>query len=345
MSLFRRSSISGSGTSPSHRTRFASQLELPPGNGGSILVAVDGKPRGWDALEWAAAEAASRRCLLRIVHAFRSSPALVGAPLALPVDLWSGSAFETAKGILSEAVTRARIVAPDIQITVCGRPGTATDAILRECKSDALIVLGHGRTSGRIGSAISVARRVSRRASSPVAVVTLAPSPVSGRGAGRVVAGLDGTENPVDVLDFAFRSAQRRGVGVTLIHAYPALEPIARWARPTDSMTAPSTPSSIEYLVRLCQETYPDVDLKQSTRPKCSSVSLIRESTGAAVLVVGAQRRRSRRVAFGLTRRDALQLAQSPVAIVRSSVNPANEGSEYAASDSCMRKLQPPGAK
>jgi nucleotide-binding universal stress UspA family protein len=35
---------------------------------GTVLVAVDGSGQSWDALEWAAAEAAARRCTLRIVH-------------------------------------------------------------------------------------------------------------------------------------------------------------------------------------------------------------------------------------------------------------------------------------
>jgi len=48
---------------------------LPPREDtGPILVAVDGYPHGWDALEWAAAEAAARACALRIVHVINWSP-------------------------------------------------------------------------------------------------------------------------------------------------------------------------------------------------------------------------------------------------------------------------------
>jgi nucleotide-binding universal stress UspA family protein len=332
MSFLRRSSTFGSGASASSRTSFASQLELRSSDGGSILVAVDGKPRGWDALEWAAAEALSRNCLLRIMHVFHLSPLFVGAGMEFPVDEWNASALDTAKRILAEAETRARIVAPDIQISVHAHQGTTTDTILREGKRDGLIVLGRSRTGGRIRSAMSVGRRVTRRAIGPVAIVALANPDARELSAGRVVVGLDGTEDPLEVLGFAFRSAQRRGIGVTLIHAYPALNLLTRWATASGSMTAASSSGSIPYSVQLCQETYPDVDLKERILSSCSSLSLVAQSTGAALLVVGAQRRRSRRVAFGLPRRDALHRVQNPVAIVRSlcSPAPAHEGSQEA---------------
>ena len=35
-----------------------------------VLVAVDGSTAGWEALDWAAAEAAARRCELGVVHEF-----------------------------------------------------------------------------------------------------------------------------------------------------------------------------------------------------------------------------------------------------------------------------------
>ena len=320
MSLFRRSSISGPGTPESPRTGIASQLTLPSRDAGPILVAVDGNPRGWDALEWAAAESASRGCVLRIMHVFRSSPLFVGAPLEFSVNQWNVSATEAARRILTEAVTRARIVAPDIQITICGHQGITTAEILREGKRDALIVLGRGRTGGRIRSAMSVERRVTRRATSPVAVVTLAPSAAGGPSAGRVVVALERTHNPVEVLGFAFRSAQRRGVGVTLIQRYPASDPMMRGAAITASS---STTGSIEHSVRLCRQMYPEVDLTQRIHPRCSLSSLLAESKGAALLVVGARRRRLFPVAFGLSRKDRLHLAQSPVAIVRSGRLPA----------------------
>jgi nucleotide-binding universal stress UspA family protein len=328
MSLFRRSSTFGSSSS-SPQTGSVSQLELPPSDGGSILVAVDGKPRGWDALEWAAAEAASRHCLLRITNVFPSSLAFVGAPLEFPVGEWNVSQIESANRIIAEAVTRARIVAPDVHITACAHQGNTTATILREGKRDALIVLGGRRKRGRIRSVMSIGRRVTRGATGPVAIITLADLAARGSSAGRVVVGLDGTENPVNVLGFAFRSAQQRGVGVTLIHAYPALRLMARWATGNDLMTAAaSTPGSITDSVRLCQKRYSDVELRQKICSRCSSSSLIAESTGAALLVVGAQRRRSRRVAFGLTRRDALHLADNPVAIVGSLRPPATSVSE-----------------
>jgi len=148
MRVFRRSQSFGGATVPSHtsaRTQSSAQHDLPPNDSGSVLVAVNGKERGWDALEWAAAEAASRQCALRIVHAFRSSPLLVD-PLGTLVDEWK--AIEAASGVLTDAVNHARAVAPTLQVTAHMQEGSTTTAILREgSRGDGLPLLHIGRSS------------------------------------------------------------------------------------------------------------------------------------------------------------------------------------------------------
>ena len=65
MRVFRRSQSFGGATVPSGasaRAQSGAQHDLPPNDSGSVLVAVNGKEQSWDALEWAAAEAASRQC-------------------------------------------------------------------------------------------------------------------------------------------------------------------------------------------------------------------------------------------------------------------------------------------
>ena len=60
---------------------------------GPILVAVDGHRHSWDALEWAAAEAAARQCSLRILHAFHWSPTAVDLG-GMSVNAWDAGAEE-----------------------------------------------------------------------------------------------------------------------------------------------------------------------------------------------------------------------------------------------------------
>jgi len=101
---------------------------------GSILVAVDGRPSGWGALDWAAAEAAARGSVLRIVHAYTWS--------AFPLDAFSGLMMQyrdpradlDAGLVVEEAARRARGIDPTLRTSThlqggspptrfCGRAG------------------------------------------------------------------------------------------------------------------------------------------------------------------------------------------------------------------------------
>jgi len=322
VSVFRRSLSSGSKVDASRPSGLASAPappEIPRNDIGSILVGVDGSPRGWEALEWAAAEAASRDCSLRIMHVFHSSSAFAPVPWDISIDGWTDNGIEAAKHILAEAAARARLVAPTTPITAYAQQGTATAALLREGRSDTLIVLGQARKYGRVGRFRSVGRHVARRASCPVAIVSLTKSPAKGRLAGRVVVGLDGSENPLEVLGFAFRSAQRRAVGLTVIRASV---PRCATLSGSDTSTSPMTTSRLKHAaaedaLQLCHQAFPDVEIEQQAYPGPSNLALLAGSSGAALLVIGAPRRRLNNAPFGPVRRAAAWIAQSPVAVVR----------------------------
>jgi nucleotide-binding universal stress UspA family protein len=92
--------------------------ELDVGDGcSSILVAVNGRASGWRALDWAAAESSVRRCPLRIIHVIHDTLLILdpvgGAALARhPIEVPTFGAR-----ILEEAATRARLVAPEAEIS------------------------------------------------------------------------------------------------------------------------------------------------------------------------------------------------------------------------------------
>jgi len=322
MSVFRRSPAPRSDVDTPRAFEHSvmdSQSALPLHDDGSILVGVDGSSRGWNAVEWAAAEAESRQCSLRLLHAFRSTPAFSGIYWDASVVEWNRNATELATRILAEAATRARLVAPTIPITVHAREGTAAAAILRESRQGDLIVLGRGRRDDRTGSLLSVGRRVARRAHCSVAIVTLTDSSLAReRSAGRIVVGVDGTENSTDVIGFAFRSAQRRAVGLTVMHAHTSSRSTPGRLYPSSKqMSACALRSAtIERALQLCQRTYPDVEVMQFKYQGRSHLALLTEATGAALLVLGTPRGRSGRAPFGPVRRAALRMAQSPVAVV-----------------------------
>jgi nucleotide-binding universal stress UspA family protein len=299
--------------------RFIS-LPLPPdvrpGNA-SVVVAVNGGSSGWKALDWATAEAAARRAPLHIVHVV-AQPIMLVDPFggAGPVSIEPRAPFQGAL-VLEEAVRRTHRVAPDVTVDTSLAAGNIAAAIRCASRDSALTVVGRGRP-GRFGLPSS-AWRIARRAVSPVVIVELRDQRRSGPSAGRVVLGIDGTPGSGPAVVYAFQAAERRGVGLTVIHA------CMPWVGTLD----PGRGGGIEDLyllddidgvLEICRSAYPDVDVHRRFVPGSAAAALVAESTAAALLVVGASPRRRRGLApLGRVAASMFRMAHSPIAIVRAS--------------------------
>jgi nucleotide-binding universal stress UspA family protein len=188
----------------------------PRGEFESILVAVDGGAQGRDALEWAAAEAAVRNMPLRIMHAIRCPYDVTELPWGTSALPWGPSAECAGAAVADEALARAQAIAPTVPITAHLLVGGTVESIVREGRQDALIVVG--RRVARLGSAgRSVGGQVPRKAKSPVVMVALSGEGGTPRGAGgRVAVTVGDTKDPLIALEFAFRAASLRDVGVVV---------------------------------------------------------------------------------------------------------------------------------
>jgi nucleotide-binding universal stress UspA family protein len=135
------------------------------------MVAVNGGPSGWRALDWAAAEASAQHSELRILHAI-SWPCWGLDPLGnLALD-WSNTITpERGTLILDEAVAHARLTAPTTNITTHLVAGETAATIVRAGRDDTLIVVGSGQ--GRRRDRRSVASTVVRLAKGPTAIIGL----------------------------------------------------------------------------------------------------------------------------------------------------------------------------
>jgi nucleotide-binding universal stress UspA family protein len=87
-----------------------------PGKPDPVVVGVDEAGSAEDAVDWATAEAAARGCPLRVVHAFRPPLPADAYGFASPIDSFV-TAHTAAQLILGDAVTRARSVAPGIDVS------------------------------------------------------------------------------------------------------------------------------------------------------------------------------------------------------------------------------------
>lgn len=287
-----------------------------------MLVAVDDIASGWEPLEWATAEAAARRSALRIVHAI-TWPLLRVDAFGLPfANQLGGGEAEVAELVVSQAANHARVIAPEVEVTTHLQAGPTSAAVLREAHQDALIVLGRERLARRRGSFTrSATWSVARHASCPVAVVDLLNQPSPGPSTGRVVVMVDGAEEPTAALGFAFRSAQRRGVGVTALRTSMPPIPDDLEARIPDPAAAePLGGRTVEDALRRCRAAFPEVDVRQQLVATPAGQALVAESTGAALVVLSSRaHRRTRRALLGAAERTVLRSTHSPVAIVTTS--------------------------
>jgi nucleotide-binding universal stress UspA family protein len=281
-----------------------------------VLVAVDGSRSGWDALDWAAAEAAARRCELGVVHEF-AWPVCVDSFGVLYARVYDPDTVEAAEHLVLEAVRRAHLVALDLDVRTHLQAGAPASGICREAGAGALIVLGRDQRAGAFGR--SRWQRELRQASGTVAVVGLSsPGAGSGRAVARVVVGIDHPRDSTPILGFAFRAARRRGLGVTVLHVWSPRghsEFDAFGDEPPGSEFAKRR--QLDATMPGWSAAFPDVDVEQRLVRGPVGPALVAESDSAALLVVGSRGSRPWRLTFGSISKAVARSARCPVVVVR----------------------------
>ena len=292
------------------------------GKPGPVVIGVDEAGSAEDAVDWATAEAAARGCPLRVVHAFRPPLPADAYGFASPIDSFV-TAHTAARLILEDAVTRARSVAPGIDVSTRLVRGTAARALFGEARDARLLVLGsRGRSGLRALLSGSVAGPVSRHSPCPIVVIrpfaNRAADRVSLQAAPRVVVGVDPAASRSAAIGFAFHAASQRGIPLTVLSAWTP-------DRAADIETIPHSPHMAEAAAGRAvgetlapwREEFPTVPVITTLVCADPASALIAESSGAALLVVGSSSRgHLRRLLCGSVSRTVLRNAACPVAIV-----------------------------
>jgi nucleotide-binding universal stress UspA family protein len=284
-----------------------------------VVVAVGDDADG-HAVEWAAAEAWTRGCPLQVVHAQQLWWTVDPTGLIPVADL--STSRDAAEDILRTAVSRARAVAPDVDIYAEALFGCTARMLAAETRGAQLLVLGSRSEpfSGGVRGFFSrpLVGAVARGAACPVAVVRSLRSGVTA-GAPRVVVCAHGAGEWAAALGVAFRAAAQRGVPVIAVQG-----------------VAPDTPADHEAIAgsaavaEMCARTTLDralqpwrhrfADVRVGTRLLAGdpAVALVRESQGAALVVIGFRARvAARDGGIGRVGRAAAGRAQCPVVVVR----------------------------
>ncbi|GGK22150.1 stress-inducible protein [Streptomyces camponoticapitis] len=287
-----------------------------------VLVGVDGSPESLAAAEWAAAEASLSGHPLRLVRAWEE----VSYPSGSVPDVaggrhGAGRALRAAEGHLTRKFPGTRPTCELVQ-------GPAVPTLLAAAAEAETLVLGSRGLSGAAGYlAGSVASDVVAHAARPVVLVRSAAhrntaadaAPVTAS-PDRVVLGIDLAHHCEKVIEFAFDAAGRRGASLYVLHSYdlPMAYAIASAQMPEyQDLLAEERTDALTAVLRPWQEKYPTVHVTADAVMDRAADRLVKAASGAALLVIGRQERRSRLGAhLGHVAHSVIHHAVCPVAVV-----------------------------
>ena len=184
----------------------------------SVVVAVDGKPGGAEALAYAVDEAVRSDSSLHVVHAW---PGYLPQDL-VPVVAWAELRAE-AQEVLDRSTASARDLAADLEVTTELVVGPLVEGVLAAARGERLLVVGrssrHRLEAPRGGTPAALATR----AECPVVVVpttwTARPAP------GRIVVAMRSRTHARELLSHAFRIAEQRAARIVVVTAWELYDP------------------------------------------------------------------------------------------------------------------------
>lgn len=249
-----------------------------------IIVGVDGSADALRAVAWAAAEAALRRRRLHLVTASLTFGAAAGE---------SGTLRQEGERMLSQAVSAAWDTVPAGEFTVTGEIAAEmpAPALIQRSRRAALVVVGsQGIDAFRRGLPGSVGSAVARHGHCPVVVVHDTAGLEPAWAARPVLVGVDGSENSMAAVEFAYEEASRRKTGLVALHAWidssASTLPVRDWVR----VHAEQDLALAESLAGF-GERFPDVPVRRVVVPDRPARALVDHAVAAQLLVVGSHGR------------------------------------------------------
>ncbi|WP_149181948.1 universal stress protein [Streptomyces sp. TRM49041] len=289
----------------------------------TIAAGVDGSPESLAAADWAAREAGLRTLPLRLVHAW------LWQPLDVPLAQDREAEERRAQGVLDEAVAELRSRHPEVEVTAEVVSDTPVPALLAAADGAEMLVIGSRGHGALVGFLLgSYGQQVIAAATRPVVSVR-APQEAAPKeagpaaGGGEIVVGQQGgRDESAAVLEFAFRTAAARGVGVRAVRAW-SLPPL--YAYSPGSLRLADEAGGLEPYERKAlaealapwRERYPDVPVTEHVEIGSGGQVLLSVAGGAGLMVVG---RRVRHAPLGprigSVAHAVLHHAPCPVAVV-----------------------------
>ncbi|MFC7303483.1 universal stress protein [Streptomyces monticola] len=282
-----------------------------------LTVGVDGSEAGLQALDWAVDEAVRCGVPLRIVHGSSWEWYEGHEPsFSLNRDAVRQHAERLVEGAAQHVLDRARAVRVTAQVL----PDEPAAALIRESGSALAVVVG-SRGRGELAGLLlgSVSLSVAAHAECPVIVVRGAAAGRTGV-FGRVTVGVGDPQEAASAVEFALRSAERRGAALDAVHAWrcPAHE-VPDHPRAEDLMDEHRSRAEAALAEALPAATADRavVAVRRVAVEGRSRTALLDASARSDLLVVGAHRRKGHLgMHLGPVNHAVLHHAKCPVALI-----------------------------
>ncbi|MGN9906591.1 universal stress protein [Phytohabitans sp. LJ34] len=267
-----------------------------------IVVGFDESDGARAALRWAMDEGARGGAPVDLVYAF-DWPVMDGAASLAPAVWPDYGARDEAGKAVTAAVAQTHERHPDVAVTGAVVAGAATAVLVERSHRARLVVLGGRGAGGFAGQLVgSTSVSVSAHARCPVVVVR-GREPAAGA---PVVVGVDGSDQALLAVEFAFAAAAGRGTSLQVVRAgdQPAHVDAAR--------------AETAGLVSAWRDTYPQVPASVHVVAGSAAAALVEASGGAQLVAVGSRGRGGfRGLLLGSVSQQLLYHADCPVAVVR----------------------------
>ncbi|MCE5291952.1 MAG: universal stress protein [Nocardiaceae bacterium] len=281
-----------------------------------IVVGVDASPSAMQAVRWAAADAARHDVELLLVNVL-PAPDLYVPGLSYPqinLEPQERAGHDLLRTATVAANEEAEPLGGVVVSTKVARgPVVAT---LLDMSKDARMVVVGSQGLGALGRGLlgSVSTALARHAHCPVAVIHDQGAASS---QGRVVVGVDGTENSVPAIGIAFDEASTRGAELVAVHAWhdftDAFDYRFEWPDVEQSEHAVLAENLAGW-----SEQYPDVAVRRLVVADRATRRILEESTHADLVVVGSHGRGGfAGMMLGSTSEALLHSVDCPIIIVR----------------------------
>ncbi|MFF0410319.1 universal stress protein [Kitasatospora sp. NPDC004745] len=267
----------------------------------AVVVGVDPSEPNRAAVDWAADEASRRRADLRLVHAR------------------SGAAGPVEAQRLDREWTRVAADHPEVTVAAELVDGAPREALLTAAADAALLVLG-ARGAGGFPRLLvgSTSLHAAAHAACPVVVVH---QDAATGGDGGVVVGVEGKDEEGPVLAYAFETARRQSLPLTVVHAwsYPLVLGPGHEVPPVyeEGHIEAEHERLLAEALAGWRERFPDVAVTATAVRSGSAKELVSASAGHTLVVVGRRGEPSGPFGrLGSTSQAVVQYARCPVAVV-----------------------------